>query len=293
MKRCIFVLIQVIEFIVLKSENAYYIPNFRCRGRACKTNLPSNTAFRGFGFPQATVVVEAYITAVASKCNLLPEEVSNWNLTLKHWRHCLECILSSYNLYVEFFQENKMLCPLSVNTFYCSKSITKPGSSKQWYYFFWFCGLLGFSVLRQLIGSFMAQDGFIDISDEYLTGLFDYDSSEKCDPQSLTFQSASLDSSSSWGEGGMVTEFPTAAGKWHSLNHKHFSSLCLHHYVWSHHTKQVTRLVQSPYETIPERNWVGWSQPLCNILSHFKTLRDGGISGWAWSVQDSKDFKWG
>ncbi|XP_062958710.1 aldehyde oxidase 4 [Cynocephalus volans] len=70
----------VIEFIVLKSENAYYIPNFRCRGRACKTNLPSNTAFRGFGFPQATVVVEAYITAVASQCNLLPEEVKEINM---------------------------------------------------------------------------------------------------------------------------------------------------------------------------------------------------------------------
>uniref|UniRef100_A0A8C6EJW0 FAD-binding PCMH-type domain-containing protein n=1 Tax=Microcebus murinus TaxID=30608 RepID=A0A8C6EJW0_MICMU len=70
----------VLEFIVLKSENAYYIPNFRCRGRACKTNLPSNTAFRGFGFPQATVVVEAYITAVASQCNLLPEEVKEINM---------------------------------------------------------------------------------------------------------------------------------------------------------------------------------------------------------------------
>ncbi|XP_050015355.1 aldehyde oxidase 4 [Alexandromys fortis] len=70
----------VIEFIVLKSENAYSIPNFRCRGRACKTNLPSNTAFRGFGFPQATVVVEAYVTAVASKCNLLPEEVKEINM---------------------------------------------------------------------------------------------------------------------------------------------------------------------------------------------------------------------
>ncbi|KAL1770760.1 aldehyde oxidase 4 [Sigmodon hispidus] len=70
----------VIEFVVLKSENVYYIPNFRCRGRACKTNLPSNTAFRGFGFPQTTVVVEAYITAVASKCNLLPEEVKEINM---------------------------------------------------------------------------------------------------------------------------------------------------------------------------------------------------------------------
>ncbi|XP_060224379.1 aldehyde oxidase 4 isoform X2 [Meriones unguiculatus] len=70
----------VIEFVVLKSENAYHIPNFRCRGRACKTNLPSNTAFRGFGFPQAMVVVEAYIAAVASKCNLLPEEVKEINM---------------------------------------------------------------------------------------------------------------------------------------------------------------------------------------------------------------------
>ncbi|MBZ3884719.1 Aldehyde oxidase 4 [Sciurus carolinensis] len=70
----------VLEFIVLKSENAYYIPNFRCRGRVCKTNLPSNTAFRGFGFPQATVVVEAYINAIASQCNLLPEEVNEINM---------------------------------------------------------------------------------------------------------------------------------------------------------------------------------------------------------------------
>uniref|UniRef100_A0A8C9HWC5 FAD-binding PCMH-type domain-containing protein n=1 Tax=Piliocolobus tephrosceles TaxID=591936 RepID=A0A8C9HWC5_9PRIM len=71
---------QVVEFIVLKSENAYYIPNFRCRGSACKTNLPSNTAFRGFGFPQGTVVVEAYIIAVASQCNLPPEEVKEINM---------------------------------------------------------------------------------------------------------------------------------------------------------------------------------------------------------------------
>ncbi|KAI4574829.1 hypothetical protein MJT46_004108 [Ovis ammon polii x Ovis aries] len=70
----------VMEFMVLRSENAYYIPNFRCRGRPCKTNLPSNTAFRGFGFPQAIVVGEAYITAVASQCNLTPEQVKEINM---------------------------------------------------------------------------------------------------------------------------------------------------------------------------------------------------------------------
>ncbi|XP_055254542.1 aldehyde oxidase 4-like isoform X1 [Moschus berezovskii] len=70
----------VMEFIVLRCENAYYIPNFRCRGRPCKTNLPSNTAFRGFGFPQGIVVSEAYITAVASQCNLTPEQVKEINM---------------------------------------------------------------------------------------------------------------------------------------------------------------------------------------------------------------------
>uniref|UniRef100_A0A452V7N7 Aldehyde oxidase 4-like n=1 Tax=Ursus maritimus TaxID=29073 RepID=A0A452V7N7_URSMA len=75
-----FALIQVTEFIVLKSDNAYYIPNFRCRGRPCKTNLPSNTAFRGYGFPEAAVVAEAYMAAVASQCNLSPEEVKEINM---------------------------------------------------------------------------------------------------------------------------------------------------------------------------------------------------------------------
>ncbi|XP_066201736.1 aldehyde oxidase 4-like [Saccopteryx leptura] len=70
----------VIDFIVLRSENAYHIPNYRCRGSACRTNLPSNTAFRGFGFPQVSVVVETYITAVASQLDLLPEEVKEINM---------------------------------------------------------------------------------------------------------------------------------------------------------------------------------------------------------------------
>ncbi len=34
-------------------------------GRVCKTNLPSNTAFRGFGGPQGMVVVESWIEHVA------------------------------------------------------------------------------------------------------------------------------------------------------------------------------------------------------------------------------------
>uniref|UniRef100_A0A8C3W8T2 aldehyde oxidase n=1 Tax=Catagonus wagneri TaxID=51154 RepID=A0A8C3W8T2_9CETA len=71
---------QVTEFLVLKLENAYKIHNLRLRGRACLTNLPSNTAFRGFGFPQGTLVTESCITAVAAKCGLLPEKVREKNM---------------------------------------------------------------------------------------------------------------------------------------------------------------------------------------------------------------------
>jgi xanthine dehydrogenase molybdopterin binding subunit len=47
------------------ADNAYYIPNIRVRGRACKTNLPPNTAFRGFGAPQGMFVIESVIERIA------------------------------------------------------------------------------------------------------------------------------------------------------------------------------------------------------------------------------------
>ncbi|KAM9663656.1 LOW QUALITY PROTEIN: aldehyde oxidase 2-like [Trichechus inunguis] len=67
-------------FLILKLENAYKIRNLRFRGRACMTNLPSNTAFRGFGFPQGALVTESCITAVAARCGLLPEKIREKNM---------------------------------------------------------------------------------------------------------------------------------------------------------------------------------------------------------------------
>ena len=42
----------VMHLALIHCENSYYIPNFRCSGRCFKTNLASNTAFRGFGTKQ-------------------------------------------------------------------------------------------------------------------------------------------------------------------------------------------------------------------------------------------------
>uniref|UniRef100_A0A3B4H0Y7 xanthine dehydrogenase n=1 Tax=Pundamilia nyererei TaxID=303518 RepID=A0A3B4H0Y7_9CICH len=55
----------VAEKMVLHMDTAYNIPNLRGRGTACKTNLPSNTAFRGFGVPQGLLIVENMINDVA------------------------------------------------------------------------------------------------------------------------------------------------------------------------------------------------------------------------------------
>lgn len=60
-------------------ENAYHIPNARVRGWACKTNLPSNTAFRGFGGPQGMFAGEHIIRDVAKAVGKSFEEVGKWS----------------------------------------------------------------------------------------------------------------------------------------------------------------------------------------------------------------------
>lgn len=60
-------------------DNSYKIPNIRGTGRLCKTNLPSNTAFRGFGGPQGMFIAEYWMSEVAVTCGLPAEEVS-WPL---------------------------------------------------------------------------------------------------------------------------------------------------------------------------------------------------------------------
>ncbi|MFZ4549298.1 MAG: molybdopterin cofactor-binding domain-containing protein, partial [Bacteroidales bacterium] len=55
----------ILERAMLHAENSYFIPNVKIVGKAYKTNLPSNTAFRGFGGPQGMAVIETAIDRVA------------------------------------------------------------------------------------------------------------------------------------------------------------------------------------------------------------------------------------
>jgi len=47
------------------AENAYYIPVVEIRGTVCRTNMPPNTAFRGFGGPQGVATMENILEEIA------------------------------------------------------------------------------------------------------------------------------------------------------------------------------------------------------------------------------------
>ncbi len=55
----------ILERAVFHADNSYFIPNISVIGKAWKTNLPSNTAFRGFGGPQGMAVIENAIDSIA------------------------------------------------------------------------------------------------------------------------------------------------------------------------------------------------------------------------------------
>jgi len=69
----------ILERAMFHVDNAYYIPNLRVVGKIWKTNLPSNTAFRGFGGPQGMAVIETVIDRIARHLKKDPAEVRKLN----------------------------------------------------------------------------------------------------------------------------------------------------------------------------------------------------------------------
>lgn len=55
----------VMDRSLLHMDNAYFLPDVLLTGRVCRTNLPSNTAFRGFGGPQAVAATENILEEIA------------------------------------------------------------------------------------------------------------------------------------------------------------------------------------------------------------------------------------
>ncbi|OMP85421.1 Xanthine dehydrogenase [Diplodia seriata] len=61
-------------------DGVYRIPNVYVRGRVCKTNTVSNTAFRGFGGPQGMFIAESYMEEVADGLGMPVDELRKINM---------------------------------------------------------------------------------------------------------------------------------------------------------------------------------------------------------------------
>ena len=70
----------VLERTLFHCTNSYFIPNVSATAYSCKTNLPPNTAFRGFGGPQGMFVIESAIAHAAEKLNVSASEIQQKNL---------------------------------------------------------------------------------------------------------------------------------------------------------------------------------------------------------------------
>ena len=70
----------VVDRAMLHADNGYYLANARITGNRCKTNTVSNTAFRGFGGPQAMVSIEGIIDDISRYLGKDPLDVRKINL---------------------------------------------------------------------------------------------------------------------------------------------------------------------------------------------------------------------
>jgi xanthine dehydrogenase large subunit len=72
----------VLERTLFHCTNSYFIPNVTATAYCCRTNLPPNTAFRGFGGPQGMFVIESAIAHAAEKLGVSTVEIQRRNLLI-------------------------------------------------------------------------------------------------------------------------------------------------------------------------------------------------------------------
>lgn len=70
----------VLERTLFHCTNTYFIPNVKATAFSCRTHLPPNTAFRGFGGPQGMFVIESAIVLAAENIGVDPSVIQKVNL---------------------------------------------------------------------------------------------------------------------------------------------------------------------------------------------------------------------
>jgi len=70
----------VMERTLFHCTNSYFVPNVKATAWSCRTHLPPNTAFRGFGGPQGMFVIEAAIAKAAEELGIPASDIQQKNL---------------------------------------------------------------------------------------------------------------------------------------------------------------------------------------------------------------------
>ncbi len=70
----------IVDRAMFHCDNSYYLGDATVTGYRCKTNIASNTAYRGFGGPQGLIMPEIFLDEIARKLNKDPLEVRKLNL---------------------------------------------------------------------------------------------------------------------------------------------------------------------------------------------------------------------
>ncbi|KAF9183259.1 hypothetical protein BGZ51_004148 [Haplosporangium sp. Z 767] len=69
----------VLERVLTQIDGVYNFHNVRVMGHCCRTNIASNTAFRGFGAPQGNLITECFMSEIAEQIQMSQEEFREIN----------------------------------------------------------------------------------------------------------------------------------------------------------------------------------------------------------------------
>ncbi|XP_061195293.1 xanthine dehydrogenase/oxidase-like [Saccostrea echinata] len=88
----------VLELGMVAMESTFDIPNYKGTGRVCLTNLPSNGAFRGFGAPQGTFIIQSIMYDIAKQIGVPNDKLREMNTYKEGDKNIHGMVLKDFNL---------------------------------------------------------------------------------------------------------------------------------------------------------------------------------------------------
>lgn len=120
----------VMERTLFHCTNSYFVPNVKATAYSCRTHLPPNTAFRGFGGPQGMFVIEAAIAKAAEQLGIHASGIQQKNLLqtgdeFPYGQKAVSEANECWNKAVELYELDKMR--KEVEAFNASNTLFKKG----------------------------------------------------------------------------------------------------------------------------------------------------------------------